>query len=380
VVKFFLVVGQPRYLRRDPVKKTPLNQTHRELGARMVDFGGWDMPVQYSGVIDEHQAVREAAGLFDVSHMGEVEVSGANALAFIQQLTINDVAKLVDGQVQYSAMCYPEGGVVDDVTLYRFNESRYLFCVNASNTDKDFAWMQQVLADSAINDVTLTNRSDEFAQIALQGPKAATILSSLTDVVLADLVYYHFCEGSVAGVEMIISRTGYTGEDGFELYLPASSAVEIWQAIMTAGTPQGLLPVGLGARDTLRLEKGYALYGHELSREISPLEAGLAWITKLDKEDFVGKAVLVAQKAEGLPRRRVGLVMQERGIPREGYPVFVGDREVGVVTSGTMSPSLKVGVALALVDPEFAKAETALEVAIRNRRMGAKVQRPPFVK
>jgi aminomethyltransferase len=380
VVKFFLDVGQPRYLRRDPVKKTPLNQTHRELGARMVDFGGWDMPVQYSGVIDEHQAVREAAGLFDVSHMGEVEVSGANALAFIQHLTINDAAKLVDGQVQYSAMCYPEGGVVDDVTLYRFNESRYLFCVNASNTDKDFAWMQQVLAESAINDVTLTNRSDEFAQIALQGPKAATILSSLTDVVLADLVYYHFCEGSVAGVEMIISRTGYTGEDGFELYLPASSAVEIWQAIMTAGTPQGLLPVGLGARDTLRLEKGYALYGHELSSEISPLEAGLAWITKLDKEDFVGKTVLVAQKAEGLPRRRAGLVMQERGIPREGYPVFVGDREVGVVTSGTMSPSLKVGVALALVDPEFAKAETALEVAIRNRRMGAKVQRPPFVK
>ena len=221
---------------------------------------------------------------------------------------------------------------------------------------------------------------NEFAQIALQGPKAATILSSLTDVVLADLVYYHFCEGAVAGVEMIISRTGYTGEDGFELYLPAASAVNVWQAIMIAGTPQGLLPIGLGARDTLRLEKGYALYGHELSREISPLEAGLAWITKLDKEDFVGKAALVAQKAEGLPRRRVGLVMQERGIPREGYPLFAGDREVGVVTSGTMSPSLKVGVALALVEPAFAQEETELEVAIRNRRMGAKVQRPPFVK
>lgn len=240
--------------------------------------------------------------------------------------------------------------------------------------------MQQVLAESALNDVTLTNRSDEFAQIALQGPQAAAILSGLTDVVLADLVYYHFCEGVVAGVEMIISRTGYTGEDGFELYLPASSAVDVWQAIMSAGTPQGLLPVGLGARDTLRLEKGYALYGHELSREISPLEAGLGWITKLDKDGFVGKAVLVAQKADGLRRRRVGLVMQERGIPREGYPVFVGDRQVGVVTSGTMSPSLKVGVALALVEPEFAKAETELEVAIRNRRMGAKVQRPPFVK
>ena len=362
------------------MKQTPLNQTHRDLGARMVDFGGWDMPVQYSGVIDEHQAVREAAGLFDVSHMGEIEVSGGNALTFIQRLTINDAAKLVDGQVQYSAMCYPEGGVVDDVTLYRFNESRYLFCVNASNADKDFAWMEQILAESAITDVTLTNRSDEFAQIALQGPKAETTLAGLTSIVLSDLVYYHFCEGVVAGVEMVVSRTGYTGEDGFELYLPASAAVEVWRQLMTTGAPHGLLPIGLGARDTLRLEKGYALYGHELSREISPLEAGLAWITKLDKEDFVGKAALVALKAGGVPRRRVGLVMQERGIPREGYPVFVGDREVGVITSGTMSPTLKVGVALALVEPDVAKADTELLVAIRNRRMGAKVTRPPFVK
>ena len=362
------------------MEKTPLNQVHRELGARMVDFGGWDMPVQYSGVIDEHLAVRQAAGLFDVSHMGEVEVTGPNALAFIQQLTINDASKLVDGQIQYSALCYPEGGIVDDVTLYRFNDSRFLFCVNASNTDKDFAWMQKVLANSAMTDVTLNNRSAEFAQIALQGPKAEEILAGLTDVSLADLVYYHFCEGDVAGVNMIISRTGYTGEDGFELYLPASAAVEIWRQLMKAGATYGLLPIGLGARDTLRLEKGYALYGHELSREISPLEAGLAWITKLDNDDFVGKATLVAQKADGVPRRRVGLVMQERGIPREGYPVFVGDREVGVVTSGTMSPTLKVGVALALVEPDVAKADTELEVAIRNRRMRTVVTRPPFVK
>jgi aminomethyltransferase len=362
------------------VKKTPLNLVHRELGARMVDFGGWDMPVQYSGVIEEHVAVRQAAGLFDVSHMGEVEVTGPNALAFIQHLTINDAAKLVDGQIQYSALCYPEGGVVDDVTLYRFNESRYLFCVNASNTDKDFAWMQKVLVDSAITDVTLTNRSDEFAQIALQGPKAETILTALTDVPLTDIVYYHFIEGEVAGVDMIISRTGYTGEDGFELYLPASDVVDVWQQLMSAGIPHGLLPIGLGARDTLRLEKGYALYGHELSREVSPLEAGLAWVTKLDKDDFVGKTALSTQKADGVPRRRVGFVMQERGIPRDGYPVFVGDREVGVITSGTMSPTLKVGVALALVEPDVAKADTELEVAIRNRRMRGKVSRPPFVK
>lgn len=362
------------------MKKTPLNQRHRDLGARMVDFGGWDMPVQYSGVIEEHLAVRQSAGLFDVSHMGEVEVTGRDALAFIQYLTINDAAKLVDGQIQYSAMCYPEGGVVDDVTLYRFNNERFLFCVNASNTDKDFAWMEQVLAESGITGVSLVNRSEEFAQIALQGPKAEGILAALTDVALADIGYYHFCEGTVAGVRMIISRTGYTGEDGFELYLPAANAVEVWQKLMETGAPCGLLPIGLGARDTLRLEKGYALYGHELSRDISPLEAGLAWITKLDKVDFVGKAALVSQKAAGVPRRRVGLLMQERGIPREGYPVFAGERQVGVVTSGTLSPSLKVGVALALVEPGVAENDTELKVAIRDRRMAARVARPPFVK
>ena len=240
--------------------------------------------------------------------------------------------------------------------------------------------MQKILSESAMTDVTLSNRSAEFAQIALQGPKAEKILSALTNVPLAEVVYYHFCEGVVAGVEMIISRTGYTGEDGFELYLPSSAAVEVWRQLMATGAPHGLLPIGLGARDTLRLEKGYALYGHELSQEISPLEAGLAWITKLDKDDFVGKAALVAQKANGMPRQRVGLVMQDRGVPREGYLVFAGDREVGVVSSGTMSPTLMNGVALALVEPSVAKADNELQVAIRNRRMSAKVARPPFVK
>ncbi len=361
------------------MQKTPLNQIHRDLGARMVDFGGWDMPVQYVGVIEEHLAVRQAAGLFDVSHMGEVEVTGTNALAYIQLLTVNDAAKLVDGQVQYSAFCYPEGGIVDDVTLYRFSDTRFMFCVNAANIDKDFAWMQQVHADSSLSDVTLVNRSKEFAQIALQGPEAEKILACLTDLPLTQLAYYHFSLGEVGGLQMIVSRTGYTGEDGFELYLPAAAAVDIWQKLMNAGRPYGLQPIGLGARDTLRLEKGYALYGHELSREISPLEAGLAWITKLDKNDFVGKAALVTQKTEGVPRRRVGLLMLERGIPREGYPVFLGDNQVGVVTSGTMSPSLKVGIALALVAPEAAATDTVLEVVVRNHRMRAKVVRPPFV-
>ena len=300
-------------------------------------------------------------------------------MAYIQHLTVNDAARLVDGQVQYSAFCYPDGGVVDDVTLYRFSATRFMFCVNAANIDKDFAWMQQALADASLPDVTLVNRSAEFAQIALQGPQAENILARLTALPLAELTYYHFCEGEVAGVQMIVSRTGYTGEDGFELYLPAAAAVDLWQKLLAVGNQHGLQPVGLGARDTLRLEKGYALYGHELSAEISPLEAGLAWITKLDKDDFVGKAALVAQKAAGVPRRRAGLVMQERGIPREGYPVFLGADQVGVVTSGTMSPSLKVGIALALVAPDAAAMETELEIAVRNRRMRAKVARLPFV-
>ena len=359
------------------MQKTPLNQLHRDLGARMVEFGGWDMPVQYAGVIEEHLAVRQAAGLFDVSHMGEVEVTGENALPFLQYLTTNNAARLVDGQVQYSALCYPDGGVVDDVTLYRSSAKHFMFCVNAANTDKDFAWMQQALAESGIEGVTLRNVSDDYAQIALQGPKADEILAQLTDVPLDKISYYHFAEGEVAGTPMIISRTGYTGSGGFELYLPPAAAPEIWQRLTDVGAPLGLVPVGLGARDTLRLEKGYALYGHELSAEISPLEAGLGWIVKLDKGDFIGSNVLRAQKDNGVPRRSVGLKMIDRGIPREGYPVYAGDRQIGVITSGTMSPSLKVGIGLALVEPAALHAE--IEVGVRNRRLKAELVRTPFV-
>jgi len=362
------------------LKQTPLNGVHRRLGARMVDFGGWDMPVQYSGVIDEHLACRQAAGLFDVSHMGEVEVRGAGALAYIQHLTINDAAKLVDGQVQYSAICYPEGGVVDDVTLYRFGAEHYLFCVNASNTDKDFAWMQKVLAEGDFDDVELTNLSDRYAQLALQGPQADAILAGLTDTDLAGIAYYHFAEGTVDGVPAIISRTGYTGEAGFELYFAAGQAEKLWTALSAAGEPLGLKPCGLGARDTLRLEMKYALYGHELSDRISPLEAGLAWITKLDKPDFIGREALLQQKQAGVPRRLVGLEMTESGIPRADYPVFRGDREVGVVTSGTMSPSLKLGIALALVPPDCAAVGTELQIGIRSRKVGARVAKTPFLK
>lgn len=364
----------------ETMKQTPLNAVHKALGARMVPFGGWEMPVQYAGVIEEHLAVREHAGLFDVSHMGEVEVAGPEALALVQKLTTNDAARLVDGQVQYSALCYPDGGVVDDVTLYRSSASHFLFCVNASNTDKDFAWMRQVHAESGITGATLTNRSSEFAQVALQGPKAPAILARLTNAPLADIAYYHFREGEVAGVPALISRTGYTGEDGFELYIPAAAAVALWNRLLEVGKVDGLMPIGLGARDTLRLEKGYALYGHELSSTITPLEAGLGWIVKLDKGDFVGRDALVKQKAAGLPRKLVGLAMEERGIPREGYPVYVGDRQVGSVTSGTMSPSLKNGIALALVESASAVLDSELLISVRDRKLRARIVKPPFVK
>lgn len=361
------------------MKKTPLNQLHKDLGARMVEFGGWEMPVQYSGVIEEHLAVREAAGLFDVSHMGEIEVTGANALPFLQYLATNNAARLVDGQVQYTALCYPDGGVVDDMTLYRRSADHFMFCVNAANTDKDFAWMEKVLAESGLTDVTLNNVSDDYAQIALQGPKADQILAPLTDTDLAAISYYHFAMGEVAGVPMLISRTGYTGSGGFELYLPPASAENIWRRLTEVGKPHGLLPVGLGARDTLRLEKGLALYGHELSPEISPLEAGLGWIVKLDKGDFVGRDALFAQKENGVPRRWVGLRMLDRGIPREHYPVYAGERQIGVVTSGTMSPSLKVGIGLALVETPYAKLDGEVEVGVRGRRLKAKLVRTPFI-
>ena len=361
------------------LKKTPLNEVHRRLGGRMVEFGGWDMPVQYRGVIEEHLAVRGAAGLFDVSHMGEVEVRGPGALAFIQELTINDASRLVDGQVQYSALCYPHGGVVDDVTLYRFAADHFLFCVNAANTDKDFAWMEEALEDGDFADLTLRNRSEEFAQLALQGPAAEEILARLSDTDLGAIAYYHFCQGPVAGVPTLISRTGYTGEDGFELYLPPAEAELVWNALLEAGAGDGLVPVGLGARDTLRLEMKYALYGHELSPEITPLEGGLGWITRLEKPSFIGREALRRQKQEGVPRRLVPFTMTEPGVPRAEYPVFAGGEEVGVVTSGTMSPSLRVGIGLALVKAPHAAIGTPLTIGIRQRRVGAVIIKPPFI-
>ncbi len=362
------------------MKKTPLNQIHRQLGARMVDFGGWDMPVQYSGVIAEHLAVRSTAGLFDVSHMGEIEVSGLEAFDFLQYATTNDVSGLADGQVQYTALCYETGGVVDDLTLYRFAADRYLLCVNASNSDKDFAWLQNLLEKSDFSDLELINRSAEYAQLALQGPVAANILAKLTSTDLSAIKFYRFEEGEVAGIKTIISRTGYTGEDGFELYCAAADGVKLWQELMSVGQSLGLEPIGLGARDTLRLEKAYALYGHEITAEIMPIEARLGWITKLKKGNFVGRDAMLKANEAGLSRKLIALTLTTSGVPREGYPVLCHGREVGYVTSGTMSPSLKKGIALALVETASADSDQPLEIGIRKHQILAERTTLPFVK
>lgn len=362
------------------LNKTPLNEIHKKMGARMVDFGGWEMPVQYRGVIDEHLAVRNAAGLFDVSHMGEIEIKGTDALDFIQEVAINDASKLTNGQVQYTAMCYPHGGVIDDFTLYRFDENHYLCCVNAANISKDFAWMEQVLEEGSFGDVKLRNRSDDYALVALQGPAADDILSLLTDTDLGEIPFYHFYEGLVNDEPTIISRTGYTGERGFELFFAPDKAESIWQALLAVGEPLGLMPVGLGARDTLRLEKKYPLYGHELSENINPLEAGLGWITKFDKPSFIGRDALKKVKEAGPSRKLVAFTMTEAGIPRAEYAVFAEGRQIGFVTSGTMSPSLRVGIGLALIEKPFASIGNRLEIGIRKRRVPAEIVKPPFVK
>jgi aminomethyltransferase len=361
------------------MKKTPLNALHRQLGARMVEFGGWEMPVQYAGVITEHLAVRSAAGLFDVSHMGEIEVRGGKSLAFLQYATTNDVSALVDGQVQYTALCYPSGGVVDDLTLYRFSSEHFLLCVNAVNSDSDFDWLVELLRGSTFTDVMIYDRSADYVQLALQGPLSTTLLAQLSDVDLAALKYYHFVEGAVAGIATLISRTGYTGEDGFELYCPAGAGGELWSQLMAVGDDRGLQPVGLGARDTLRLEKGYALYGHEITQDIMPLEARLGWITKLGKKDFVGREVLLAAQREGLARRLIALTLDGAGVPRENYPVFCGERVAGYVTSGTLSPSLKRGIAMALIDAQAFDSDQPFEIGIRNRRIPAIRTSLPFV-
>ncbi|MFC0470978.1 glycine cleavage system aminomethyltransferase GcvT [Halalkalibacter kiskunsagensis] len=360
------------------LKRTPLFEQYKKKGAKTIDFGGWDLPVQFSSIKDEHEAVRTKAGLFDVSHMGEVEVKGKQALPYLQKLMTNDVSKLVDGQAQYTAMCYEDGGTVDDLLVYKKALDDYLLVINASNIEKDVAWMKQHLID----DVSLVNISNDIAQIAIQGPLAELILQKQTDFYLSSIRFFRFADQvNIAGVKSLVSRTGYTGEDGFELYCNGKEASKLWNSLLEAGEPDGLVPCGLGARDTLRFEARLPLYGQELTKDISPLEAGIGFAVKVNKEDdFIGKDALKKQKEDGLSRKLVGIEMIEKGIPRTGYEVFVNEEQVGFVTTGTQSPTLKKNIGLAVIELDFTAIGTEVEVQVRKKRLKAKVVQTPFYK
>jgi aminomethyltransferase len=363
------------------LKQTPLNAAHRQLGGRMVDFGGWDMPVQYpAGTVEEHLRTRHHAGLFDVSHMGEIEVRGADAIAFVNRLVSNDVTKLVDGQAQYSALTTPAGTVIDDLLVYRFAEDSLLLVVNASTTEKDWEWIKSHRKDERVE---LQNVSANYCQIALQGPDALRILQTLTETPLDEIKYYHFREGKVDGIPAIISRTGYTGEDGFEVYAAAERAEHLWNKMLEAGqsdTLEGVLPCGLAARNTLRLESAMALYGHEINEETTLLEANLGWICKLNKGDFIGREALAKQKEEGVRRRLVGFEMTERGIARDDQEVLINNQRLGRVTSGSPAPFLKKNIGMAYVPAEFANEDQPIQIDVRGRTVNAKIVKTPFYK
>jgi aminomethyltransferase len=362
------------------LKQTPLFETYKKYGAKVIDFGGWELPVQFSSILEEHEAVRKEAGLFDVSHMGEVLVTGKDAESYINYLVTNDVTKLSINQAQYTTMCYPDGGTVDDLLVYKLANEKYLLVINAANIEKDYEWMEQHVK----GDVTLQNISGDIAQLALQGPKVECILQKLTETDLTEIGFFQFAQYvNLDGVtDVLVSRTGYTGEDGFELYLAADKAEALWEKLLEVGKENGLKPCGLGARDTLRFEARLALYGQELTSDISPLEAGIGFAVKTNKEShFIGKDILTAQKEEGLKRKLVGIEVIGRGIPRHGYKVFsVNEEEVGFITSGTHSPSLKKGLGLALVSAEHAEVGTKLKVEIRNKKIDAVVVKTPFYK
>ncbi|MGE5314014.1 MAG: glycine cleavage system aminomethyltransferase GcvT [Acidobacteriota bacterium] len=358
------------------MKRTPFFSLHQQAGAKIVPFGGFEMPVQYAGIMEEHKRVRETVGVFDVSHMGEFFVTGDDACAFLQTVTVNDVAKLTPGAAQYSAMCYDNGGIVDDLLVYMLSKNEYMLVVNASNTQKDFDW----LAAHKPDNVVLENKSDDYALLAVQGPDAEAVLQTLTKAKLGEIAYYHFVQGELAGVPMIISRTGYTGEKGFELYFAPAHAELVWNAVFEAGKPYGIAPIGLGARDTLRLEMGYCLYGNDIDANTNPLEAGLGWITKLNKGEFIGKAALLASKAEGFKGKLVGMTFADKVVPRHGYPIVQNGAQAGAITSGTFSPSLGIGIAMGYVVPSLSAPGTEVEVDIRGRKTTAVVTALPFLK
>lgn len=361
----------------EQLKKTPLNARHRAHGARMVPFGGWDMPVEYSGIVHEHMAVRTSAGLFDVSHMGEIELAGKDALAAVQKISSNDATKLSIGQAQYSALTTPAGTFIDDLIVYRLAREHYLLVVNAGNIEKAYHWIAEHA--SPVGDVAVVNSSARYALLAVQGPEAPGIVQALTSVDLTDVKYYWFTHGEVAGVRSIISRTGYTGEDGFEIFIPPGSAERVWTAILEAGAGAGIVPVGLGARDTLRLEAGMHLSGQDIDETTTVLEAGLGWIVGWNKNDFIGKAALETQKSAGLTRKLVGFEMTGPGIARHGYTAHAAGG-TGIVTSGTQTPLLKKAIGLAYL-PIGGTAEGAeFEVDIRGRRVPARVVPRQFYK
>ena len=360
---------------QENLNRTPLYHIHKQLGARLIEFGGWEMPVQYSGIIDEHLTVRANIGIFDLSHMGEIEIRGAGALPLIQKLITNDAErKLVDGRILYTLMCKETGGIVDDVVVYRFQADRYMFVVNATNIEGNFDWI------CAHNDTgaEIENRSDETVLIALQGPNAPEVLRKLTNIDLTALKYFWFTEGDVAGVPTIISRTGYTGEVGFELYAKAGRGADLWNAVYEAMAAIGGKPVGLGARDTLRLEMKYCLYGNDVNETTTPLEAGLDWTISFDKRDFIGRDALIKQRTEGLKRRLVGFQMLNRSVARPHYPVYHKNQHIGAVTSGLPSPSLKCNIGLAYLPIEQSKINTKIDINIRGKHHPAKVVRTPF--
>lgn len=363
------------------LKQTPLNRAHREMGGRMVDFGGWDMPVQYpAGTVEEHLRTRTRAGLFDVSHMGEIDVRGTDAISFVNRLCSNDAAKLVDGQAQYSALTTPEGTVIDDLLVYRMAEDHLLLVVNAGTTEKDWKWIQSHHAGESVE---LKNVSADYCQLALQGPAALGILQTLTQTPLDEIKYYHFRTGEVDGVEAIISRTGYTGEDGFEVYAAPDKAEQLWQRMLEAGgygTDEGVLPCGLAARNTLRLEAGMALYGHEIDETTTLLEANLGWICKLGKGDFIGRERLARQKEEGVRQKLVGFEMTERGIARDLQDVLIGGERAGRVTSGSPAPFLKKNIGMAYVPAEQANTGAEIQIDVRGRAVGAQIVPVPFYK
>ena len=356
------------------LQRTPLYDCHLKASAKMVDFAGWEMPVIYSSVIEEHHAVRRAAGLFDVSHMGEIRVTGPGALEFLQDLTPNNVARLKPGRAHYSGLLTEDATYIDDILVYQLAEADYLLVVNASNIDKDFAWITSRPHPAC----TVENHSARYALLALQGPKAPAILAQHTEADLEGLRYYHFVEGRVCDEPCIVSRTGYTGELGFELYLPPEAAPKVWEALLASGTEEGLLPAGLGARDTLRLEAGMALYGHEIDSGTTPYEAGLGWVVKLKKGEFTGRSVLAEQKKEGPPRKLVGFEVRGRGIAREGHRVLLGGEAVGEVRSGTWSPTLEKAIGTVYLPAAQAEEGTELTIEVRKRKLEAAVVPMPF--